>query len=152
MKLYRLSKEKYKDDLSGKGAERYGGRWNTKGMRMVYTSDSRALAKLEVAVHVSLNRLPRNYYMVTINIPDRLISTYESSMLKGKNWKNNPPIKFTQSEGDGFLRNKEGLALRVPSAVVQGDYNILINPEHPDIKKTSVLQVEKFDFDIRLFK
>ena len=152
MRVYRLSKEAYKDDLSGKSAERYGGRWNGKGTRMLYTSDSRSLAKLEVAVHVPLNRIPRNYYMVTIDIPDGLIGEFDFRLLEGKNWKNSPPIKLTQTEGDRFVKQKKFLAIKVPSAVVDGDHNILINPEHPDAKHLKIIGIEKFDFDMRLFK
>lgn len=152
MRVYRLSKKAYKDDLSGKGAERYGGRWNGKGTRMLYTSDSRSLAKLEVAVHVPLNRIPLNYYIVTIDIPDRLIGELDIRLLEDKNWKNNPPIKFTQTEGDKFVKQNEYLAIKVPSAVVDGDYNILVNPEHPDANQLTIVHIGKFEFDMRLFK
>ncbi|MFS4466538.1 RES family NAD+ phosphorylase [Maribacter sp. 2210JD10-5] len=152
MKAYRLSKEKYKADLSGIGAEKLGGRWNSKGTRMVYASDSRALAKLEVAVNMALNRLPKNYYMTIIEIPDKLIFEYPVQNLVGHDWKNNPPIKFTQTEGNAFVHKNEFLAMKVPSAVVDGDYNYLINPQHPHASKIKILGSEKFSFDLRLFK
>jgi RES domain-containing protein len=152
MRIYRLTKEKYKDDLSGKGAETHGGRWNSKGTRMLYTSDSRALAKLEVAVNMPLNKLPKNYYMTALEIPDNLISEYDIDILKGKDWKNNPPIKFTQTEGDGFIVSGKDLALKVPSSVVEGDFNYLINPEHKDADKIKIVSSAKFNFDMRLFK
>lgn len=152
MKVYRLSKERYKNDLSGIGAEKFGGRWNTKGLRMVYTSDSRALAKLEVAVHVAFHRMPKNNFLTIIEIPDDCILNYNSQKLAGKNWKNNPPIRYTQSEGDAFIAANESLALKVPSAMVEGDFNVLINPVHPDVKNLSVVRTERFSFDMRLFK
>lgn len=152
MRIYRISKEKYKNDLSGIGAEKYGGRWNSKGVRMLYTSDSSALAKLEVAVHISLHRIPKNYFLTVIEIPDASILIYDTTLLKGKKWKNDPPIKFTQSEGDAFVRANVGLALKVPSTVVEGDFNYLINPGHPDAKNISILTSERFEFDMRLFK
>lgn len=152
MRVYRLSKEKYKDNLSGAGAEKFGGRWNSKGTRMVYTSDSRALAKLEVAVNVALHRIPKNYFLTIIEIPDLEVADYDMNLLNGKNWKNNPPIKFTQSEGDHFLESAQFLALKVPSAVVEGDYNYLIYPSHPKISLLKIVGSEKFTFDMRLFK
>ena len=152
MKLYRLSKEKYKTDLSGIGAEKFGGRWNSKGVRMVYTADSRALAKLEVAVHTALHRIPKNYFLTVIEIPDTSIVTYDVGRLKGKKWKNNPPIKFTQSEGDAFIAANTGLALKVPSAVVEGDFNYVLHPSHPDAALISISSTQKFLFDMRLFK
>lgn len=152
MRVYRLSKEKYKDDLSDRGAENFGGRWNSRGTRMVYTSDSRALAKLEVAVNVALHRIPKNYFMTIIEIPDVAVADYNSKLLEGKNWKNNPPIKFTQSEGDNFVKSGSDLALKVPSVVVEGDYNYIINPSHPNIGLVKIVATEKFSFDMRLFK
>lgn len=151
MNVYRLCKDKYKHDISGFGAEKYGGRWNNKGTRLLYTSQSRALAKLEVAVHVNLNRIPKNYYMVTIEVPDEIILQFDKKKLKDKNWKSNPPIEFTQTEGDKFVIDKAGLVIKVPSAIVQGDYNFLINPLHPDFNKVKVIDIVPFRFDERLF-
>ncbi len=151
MRVYRLSKEKYKDDLSGWGAEKFGGRWNSKGTRMVYTSDSRALAKLEVAVNVALHRIPKNYFLTIIEIPKEHIGEYNTKLLDGKNWKNNPPIKFTQSAGDHFIKSGGHLALKVPSVVVKGDYNYIINPYHPNIGFLKIVDTQKFSFDMRLF-
>lgn len=151
MKVFRLSKEKYIHDISGLGAEKYGGRWNNKGTRLLYTSQSRALAKLEVAVHVNLNRIPKNYHMVTIEIPDDNILQFDEEKLKGKNWNSNPPIEFTQIEGDKFVRDKKWLILKAPSAIVKGDYNFLIDPLHSDFNKVKILNTEPFIFDERLF-
>ena len=151
MIVYRLSKEKYKNDLSGIGAEKYGGRWNNKGTRMVYTAQSRALANLEVAVHVALKSMPKNYYLTSIEIPDRYIIEFKQNRLKGKKWRGNPPLEFTQLEGDAFVSNNKGLVLKVPSAIVPGDFNYLINPQHKDFGKVKILKSEPFGFDERLF-
>ena len=151
MIVYRLSKEKYKDDLSGIGAEKFGGRWNNKGTRMVYTSDSRALSNLEVAVHVALKSMPRNYFLTAVELPDKLIVAYDQKRLKDKDWKSNPPIDFTQSEGDAFITADKILVLKVPSAIVQGDFNYLINPLHEQFGQVKILYSESFSFDERLF-
>ncbi|MDB4292036.1 RES family NAD+ phosphorylase [Maribacter sp.] len=151
MIVYRLSKEKYKNDLSGIGAEKYGGRWNNKGTRMVYAAESRALAYLEVAVHVALKSMPKDYYLTEIEVPDQLIVDYDSKRLKKKAWKSNPPIEFTQSEGDAFVKADKITVLKVPSAIVQGDFNYLMNPLHADFGKIKILGSELFSFDERLF-
>lgn len=151
MIVYRLSKEIYKNDLSGIGAEKFGGRWNNKGTRMVYTAQSRALANLEVAVHLAFTNIPKNYYLTTLQIPDEFIVTYDQKYLKNKNWKSIPPINFTQTEGDKFVK-ENGLILKVPSAIVQGDYNYLINPTHEKLSQVKILESELFSFDSRLFK
>ena len=151
MIVFRLAKEKYKNDLSGFGSEKFGGRWNNKGTRLIYTSQSRALAKLEVAVHVNLNKIPKNYFMISIEIPDKSIKVLNFKNLKGKDWKSNPPIDFTQTEGDRFANENKQLILKVPSAIVQGDFNFLINPMHPDFNLVKIVSSEPFEFDERLF-
>lgn len=150
MTVFRLTKEKYKNDLSGIGAEKYGGRWNNKGTRIVYTAESRSLTVLELAVHVAFNILPKNYYIVEIEIPENSILEFDISLLKKKDWKSNPPIEFTQSEGDKFILGNEFLCLKVPSAIVEGDFNYLINPLHPDFSKVKIKTTSTFEFDERL--
>ena len=76
MFVFRLSREKYKDELSGYGASLNGQRWNSKGTEVVYTAQNRALANSEVAVHISLGILPKDYYMVEIEIPNS-VKIYE---------------------------------------------------------------------------
>lgn len=152
MIIFRLSKEKYRNDLSGIGAEKYGGRWNNKGTRMVYTAESRALAHLEVAVHVALKSLPKNYYLTSIEVPNGHIVEYDQKRLKGKDWRANPPIEYTQVEGDTFVKGNKGLVLKVPSAIVQGDYNYLINPQHKEFGKIKIIESEPFSFEERLFR
>lgn len=152
MIVFRLSKDNYKNDLSGIGAEKYGGRWNNKGTRMVYTAESRALANLEVAVHVALNGIPKNYFLTSIEILDQYIVEHDQKRLKDKNWKINPPIEFTQAEGDSFIKGNTGLVLKVPSAIVQGNYNYLINPFHKEFSKIRIIKSELFHFNERLFR
>jgi RES domain-containing protein len=68
MNVYRLSKAIHANDLSGKGAEKNGGRWNSHGLPMIYTSQSRALCIAEVAVHLPMGILPEDYRLITIDI------------------------------------------------------------------------------------
>jgi RES domain-containing protein len=151
MIVYRLSKQIYIDDLSGMGSERTGGRWNSKGIPVLYTSASRALAVVEIAVHVPFGIIPINYYMASILIPVESITTVNIIELP-ENWNKNPFIKFTQNIGDEFIKSNEHLVLQVPSATVVGDHNYLINPRHPYFKKVQVKSTWPFEFDIRLFK
>ena len=152
MTVSRLTKEKYKNGLSGIGAEKHGGRWNNKGTRIVYTAESRSLAVLELAVHVAFNILPKNYHIVEIEIPEDPFLEFDVSLLKKKDWKSNPPIGFTQSEGDKFIQDNQFLCLKVPSAIVEGDFNYLINPLHPDFGKVKIKKTSPFEFDERLLK
>lgn len=152
MLVYRLSKERFKNDLSGKGAEIAGGRWNSKGFAVLYTSESRALCTTEIAVHTPLGILPNDFYLITIEFPDDAeIKEIKIAQLP-ENWKNIPHINDTQQIGNKFIKEKKYLILKVPSAVVQGDFNYLINPAHKDFDKVKIKKTEKFEFDKRLFK
>lgn len=151
MIVYRLSKSTFKTDLSGKGAEIAGGRWNSVGVSMIYTSSSRALCVAEVAVHLPLQILPKGYYMIELIIPDNNIEIINPSSL-AKNWKKNPPIQLTKQIGDDFIKAQHHLILKVPSAVVEGEYNFLINPIHSQIKQCKSSLTKPFQFDERLFK
>jgi RES domain-containing protein len=151
MIVYRLSKQSYSNDLSGYGAEKAGGRWNSKGLPVLYTAASRALAVVEIAVHTPLGIIPIDYYLSLIDVPDTSIIKIDVNTLP-KNWNRNPFIKHTQQIGDDFIRSRAALVLQVPSASVTGDFNYLINPRHPDFKEVQLKSIEPFEFDLRLFK
>jgi RES domain-containing protein len=152
MIVYRLSKQSYIHDLSGRGAEINGGRWNSKGVSVVYTAASRALAVLEVAVHTPLGIIPTDYFMATIELRDENnLEAIDIADLPS-NWSSNPVIKATQLIGDKFAKINRHLALQVPSAIVPGDFNYLINPMHLDFKTVKIIKTEPFEFDMRLFK
>ncbi|HZM13754.1 MAG TPA: RES family NAD+ phosphorylase [Bacteroidales bacterium] len=150
MIVYRLSKSKYSADLSGKGAEKAGGRWNSKGVAMVYTSASRALCTAEVAVHVPLGIVPADYELVTIDIPDDSVTEAHIRDLP-VDWQSFPHSNSTQKFGDRFVHEGKILVLKVPSVVVQGEYNFLINPKHEEAAMVRVVNKEPFLFDKRLF-
>jgi RES domain-containing protein len=150
MIVYRLSKSKYSADLTGKGAEKAGGRWNSKGVAMVYTSISRALCTAEVAVHVPLGILPVDYELGTIEIPDDSVKEADIKDLPA-DWRSFPHPGSTQKLGDSFVREGKFLVLKVPSVVVQGEYNFLINPKHKSAAIVRVVKTEPFLFDKRLF-
>lgn len=152
MIVYRLAREEYSKDLSGIGAELTGGRWNYKGTRMIYTADSRALCTAEIAVHTPVGIIPKDYKLVTIEIPDDVDYKKINAMSLPDNWKKFPHSHITQEIGDKFISENKDLCLKVPSAVVQGDFNILINPNHRDFKKIKIINIERFDFDERLFR
>lgn len=151
MIVYRLAKAKYSATLSGKGAEQSGGRWNSKGVFMIYTSDSRALCTTEIAVHTPLGLLPLDYKIIIIDIPDSIkVLNLAASKLPAE-WKLIPHSGSTQKIGDDFIRKNRATVLRVPSAVVSGDFNFLLNPMHADFSKIRIKKIEDFGFDARLF-
>lgn len=152
MKVFRICKEKYANDLSGIGAKLVGGRWNSKGIPILYTSESRALAMAEVAVHLPYNLMPNDFVLVTIDISDNI--TIKEILAKDlpKKWNDFPINSSTQNIGNKFIKNNNALVLKVPSAVVAGDFNYLINSNHKDFDKIEIVSIIPFIFDNRLFK
>ena len=152
MIVYRLCRKNYAHDLSGRGAEISGGRWNSKGVAALYTSSSRALCVMEILVHVPAGIIPKDYYLISIEFPDDiLIKTIDVKKLPA-NWASNPISAVTQRIGDTFFSGQKELVLKVPSAIIKDDWNYLINPTHKDFHQVKDLSSEPFGFDARLFK
>lgn len=152
MKVFRLARKKYKIELSGAGAAKSGNRWNSKGTEMIYCSDSRALAMAEVAVHLPLGLLPHDFVMMEIEIPSIVKSKTIAIAKLPPGWNDFPPVTATQKIGDDFIHAGLVCVLKVPSAVVKGDFNYLINTAHQDFKKIKIRSQSEFPFDRRLLK
>lgn len=154
MKVYRIEREKYLDTtLHGIGASLSEGfRWNSKNTRMVYSAETRSLALLEIAVHLDLSEdLPNDRYYVEIDIPDDIEITELNINDLIPDWDVKPPTTKTQYIGDDFVKSNITAVLKVPSCIVQQEFNYLINPHHPDSKKITVARCEdKVMFDERL--
>ncbi|WP_333814224.1 RES family NAD+ phosphorylase [Tabrizicola sp.] len=146
MRIWRLTEERHSPGLDGEGARLWGGRWNSVGQPTVYTSDSLALAALEVLVHLPRNErqketLPR-YLAIGLDVPDELISD-----------PGHPPgISSEESValGDAWLRSASSLGLLVPSRVIPLERNVMLNPRHPAMVDVQVALTEPFVFDDRL--
>lgn len=152
MEVFRLSREKYAHILSGKGAAIKGARWNSTGVELIYSTENRSLAMAEVAIHFTLATIPTDYMMITINIPDNIPIKIISESGLPSDWKDFPHPSSTQKFGNDFVSENKFCVLKVPSVVTQGDFNILINPNHKFFPKIKITKVEKFPFDKRIFK
>jgi len=153
MKVFRIEREKYLETtLEGIGAALTEGyRWNSLNTYLVYTAESRALAMLEVSVHLDLSEdLPTDRYFVEIDIPDDITILEIKLEDLPAGWDAKPPILETQYIGDDFVEGKSATILKVPSSIVQQEFNYLINPNHPDSEKISVISATPFKFDNRL--
>lgn len=153
MIVYRIEREKYlPTTLQGLGAALSTGfRWNSLNTRLVYTSQSRALATLEVAVHLDLSEdLPTDRYIVEINIPNSLAILEVNIADLPFNWNFKPPIITTQIIGDDFALYNQAAVLKVPSSIVPQEFNYLLNPLHSDFKKIKVLHTQQMHFDSRI--
>ncbi len=152
MKVFRLSRKKYTVELSGKGAATFGARWNSQGIELIYTAESRALTMAEVFVHLSLAMMPDDYLMLTIEIPDSVSIIVLDDLTLPDDWADSPYKYETQETGDRFVSAREACVLKVPSSVVLGDFNYLINPYHADFKLIRIIEINDFVFDRRLIK
>ncbi len=151
MEVYRLSREKYADRLSGVGAKIKGARWNSPGVEMIYTAANRSLAMAEVAVHLTLGTLSSDFIMMTVFIPDDLdILTCSLGDLP-EHWNIFPGRGVLTQYGDAFVSENKYAVMKVPSVVTKGDFNYLINPLHEGFKDISIINKSKFPFDQRLF-
>ena len=149
MLLYRIANCHYIKDLNGTGARLYGGRWNSEGKSMVYLASSRALATLEVLVHLPPLLLPDDFCIAQIKVPDNNILTLDISALPDT-WKDPSPPAELKTIGNQFIKETKYLMMKVPSSIVPEEFNYLLNPWHPDIKKVSITNTHPFTFDNRL--
>jgi RES domain-containing protein len=154
MDVYRVSSSRYVRDLTGTGARLYGGRWNQKGTAVVYASETRSLAVLEYLVHVPLSLVPAGVRIATITIPDGIFEKRVSLAVTTlpKIWRSYPAPSHLADLGTAWAKKNETLLLRVPSAIVEHEFNILISPAHPDMKRITVSHVEEFRIDERLLR
>ncbi len=153
MRVYRIERGRYlKTTLSGIDASMSKGyRWNSFPTRLVYTSESRALATLEVSVHLDLSEdLPTDRFYVEIEIPDETAIQEIKVEDLPEGWNSNPPDRITQSIADHFILQAETAVLKVPSSIVPQEYNYLINPHHPDTGSIKVISKTSINFDQRL--
>ena len=139
-------------DLSGKGAEISGGRWNDKGIPLVYSSENRALAGLETVVHLNAGGLPLNRYLVEVQIPLDLWDTAQviNYSTAPVGWDAMPSSRTASDFGTAWARSKESLILLVPSVIVPDERNVLINPSHPDMSKITARKVRRWLYDSRV--
>ena len=134
MKVYRISKCKYISDLTGYGAFLQGGRWNSVGKHMLYTSQSIALSMLEVLANFPRNIATDDFCLLTLEIDEKDIEVFDEKKLP-RDWDVYPHSNATQLLGDSFLEAHNSVALKVPSGIIPAENNILFNPKHPEFKK-----------------
>jgi RES domain-containing protein len=149
MDVYRISSGLYIKDLTGLGPKSYGGRWNYRGVPAIYTSETRALAALEFLVHVK-TRKADNLKIATISIQDSIIPMEFRIETLPKGWRDHPPPVKLAALGTDWLKSLKSLMLRVPSAVIPNEVNLIINPMHKDMKYVKIIHVEDFTYDKRL--
>jgi RES domain-containing protein len=153
LSLWRISKRKYADTaFSGEGARRVGGRWNSRGQGMVYTSGTLSLAALEVFVHMEIEDVATMLAWIRVNVPTEVKIEYLEVTQLPPDWRNIPAPAVLETMGDNWFRSGSTAILAVPSVVIPMEYNYLINPSHPDFVKLAVESPQPFELDPRLWK
>lgn len=152
MIVYRIAKAGYAEDLSGAGARIHGARWNQKGTAILYAASNPALATVEFLVHVDANLKPSNLRLVFIEVPDSASSRALDSESLPEDWRTFPAPAALAKIGTDWAQSLETLALSVPSAVVVGDHNVLLNPRHPEFASVRVFKNTPYGFDERLLR
>ena len=148
MQVFRICKDIYGEDLLGTGAKMVGGRWNFKGIAVLYTSQSIALSMLECMAHFPVAFAPKNMVLTTIEIPDDFIEVSLKAL--PDNWRDVPSPKALKVMGLDWVKDKSALALKVPSTIVANEFNYVINPYHKLFQDIKLLDVKPFDFDKRV--
>ncbi len=148
--VYRFAPKQFIDDLTGKGAMLFGGRWNSIGLPAVYTSYTISLALVELFIHKETYQDILANQLMEISIDSTISGTINSKKLK-KNWQQD--ASYSQLIGNDFLTNNNNLCLQVPSAIIEQENNVILNPQYIDFsKKVRIKKVRLFSFDNRLFK
>ena len=135
--------------MSGEGARRYGGRWNTRGRAAVYLGDSLALAAMELLAHLKTEDALQTYRKMPVFIPERLIAHIDEDELP-PGWAKPTLYPVTRAIGDRWIDSAQSAVLQVPSATVRGESTFIVNPEHDDAGDLRTGPVADFRYDARL--
>jgi RES domain-containing protein len=137
---YRIVAPRWRDAaFSGEGAAKYGGRWNSPGHGVVYLAGSRALAALEMLVHLtSPASRAKNYLLFEVHIPADSVTTTVSRQGNSR------------SCGDAWLASARSAALQVPSVLIPEERNVILALAHPDMSRCQIGKPREFTFDERL--
>lgn len=152
MHLWRISKARFAESaFSGEGARLFEGRWNFQGIPMVYTSSSLSLAAFEFFVHLDPSEAPNDLVSIKADLPDNLgIEQLDEDRLP-LDWRRVDNNEL-QKLGSDWAKSKRSVALVVPSAVLDEEWNVLLNPRHPDFSAIPVKPAKPFRYDDRMFK
>lgn len=152
MRFWRVCRKRYAAEAaSGEGARLYGGRWNSRGVRVVYASTSLALAAIETFVNLEPNLQPADLVSIEGEISSAVETRTIDLQALPPSWRSTRDESL-RAFGDDWVRARETVALLVPSAAIPGEWNILLNPAHPDFSNVKLAEPEPFAFDLRMFR
>lgn len=149
MLVYRIARERY-TALDGEGARLYGGRWNSPGRAIIYTSSTRALAALEVLVHVTPRTAPSDLVLLTIEVDDAMaFDTIDVSQLP-RGWRERVDVPACREIGDAWFDGATPRVLRVPAAPMPEEFNVLLAASLVAEGHAHIVEQRAFQFDPRL--
>lgn len=156
MRIWRICRAVYAGEaFSGEGARRYGGRWNSRGVPMVYCSSSLALAAIELFVHLEPSQAPSDLVYVSAELPEgEPATTFEPATPPAEWWTEEAltGAHSTRELGDEWVRSARSLAARVPSVPIRTEWNVLVNPAHSSMVGLKIDRPQPFVFDARMFQ
>ncbi len=152
MRFWRICRQRYAAEAAtGEGARLYGGRWNSRGVRVVYASTSLALAAIETFVNLEPNLRPADLITIEGNIPEEVEVAQLDPKLLPAHWYASRDESLRRF-GDEWIRRGETVGLLVPSAAIRGEWNLLLNPAHPSFARIEFRGPAPFEFDARMFR
>ena len=148
---WRIVKHKYSATkaFDGEGARLYGGRWNSRGVPVVYTAESQSLAVLEMLVHLDTADVLPSYVFFEVTVDKALVSALAESDLP-RDWQSDPPPPRLREIGDIWAVSNASVALRVPSSLIPSEYNYILNPKHPEFARLRFGNAVPYRYDPRL--
>lgn len=153
MQVFRINKEPYHvDPLSTVGSHRYGGRWNPKGIGVLYTSQTPELSLLETLVHLpplTLREIPK-LWLSTLELPKIPESIFWINPSQLPTYWNTGPLSDTQTILTEWLVSPFSLAIAVPSVIMPESYNLLLHPQHAAYSEVKVIRQRSLPLDARL--
>jgi RES domain-containing protein len=151
VKAYRITKAKHSGAaFDGEGAKKNGGRWNSIGTSMVYTASHLSLAIVEILAHLKSEKVIREKYVYfELEFDEDLIKSPPKGSFP-PDWKEDPAPSSTQHFGDKWIASSDSPVIKVPSAIVDIEFNYLLNPSHPSFSAIKISAAKKFKLDSRL--
>jgi len=151
-RVYRVLRKAYaRAPFDGEGAYRYGGRWSSPGTRLSYASEHQSLAMLEYFVHLDRDDAPGDLVLAIADVPDSVTRERVEAKNLPAGWRRSAAPAGLTTLGDEFAQRGQHCLLLLPSVLAPGEYNYLINPEHPDFKKIAIRPLEPLNYDPRMF-
>ena len=152
MRFWRICRRRYAAEAAtGEGARLYGGRWNSRGVRVVYASTSLALAAVETFVNLEPNLRPADLVSIEGDIPEAVSVGRLDLKILPPHWHETRDESLRRF-GDEWIRSGETVALLVPSAAIRGEWNVLLNPAHSEYARITFQNPAPFEFDSRMFR